>query len=433
VTEARGFLFLALIGYAMIKGDSRRAAESFHTALAFHKERGSIPIEAWARLWRVKFVYVPLGEWAKAKEELAEISRVRVVQTLPPLRGELFSTLGTLHFLEGELDKAEEYLKEAYSILVPKYNWITWYFGSYCHVSLGRLSLAKGESRHAENYLKEVHRLIKGRGQMVDSAQHFTVCVSLLVDACLLQGKTTEAHRYLEELQIIANLANTDWADAYYSRAAGAVASDAEDWGKAREFYERSVECFKRLEWPYEVAITYQRLAVVHQEKGETESANQFLDRALDLFKGLGADLDVKNILSAKALSEEHQDALSVLRLSRSGSERSHIVFSYLTDAFITDYFTKRYSSEDCGWRSLIEIAHSTKIPVYTFYQADPSQSGLPELKRSGLIETRLFLHRRGRGGKITRVRIAFEREEIKHFISRKAGKKSRGLMAPSA
>jgi tetratricopeptide (TPR) repeat protein len=423
---SRPYAWLAMFGWRNVKGDCRRAKEVLLKAVAFNNEHGSALVNCWMRSWLAQFGYLPLGEWSQARAVLEDDWRQRPVREIPVLRGFVLATLGTLNLLEGNLEEAEELLKESHSLLQDA-GLTLWCIVEECHVSLGRLYLAKGDPRRAETYLIEGYRLTRKRGLIVDSAFQFAACARFLVDACLMQGKVNEAHSYVGELRNLANIAHSDWADANFLSASGALASDAEDWKEAQESYEKSVECLKRLAWPYELATTYRRLACVHQEKGETELGTQFSQMAIDLFERLGAKFDVQRIRAERMEDEENQDVLAVLRLSTRGSDRSRAVFSYLSNEFNDDFYLKRLSSEACGWRSFIEIARSIGVPVSTFYVASRGRNLLTDLEKSGLIESRVFQGQRGRGGKTTRLRIAFERDEIRKYLSRKAGKRSRG------
>ena len=104
-------------------------------------------------------------------------------------------------------------------------------------------------------------------------------------------------------------------------------------------------------------------------------------------------------------------------------------LFDFLVSAFIADYFSKKSSTEASGWRSFVDIAHQTKIPVAAFYQHEGKDGqGLGELERMGLVEIRLYTGESGRGGKVTRARIAYDKEEIRKYVLRKIGKTPRDI-----
>jgi tetratricopeptide (TPR) repeat protein len=91
-------------------------------------------------------------------------------------------------------------------------------------------------------------------------------------------------------------------------------------------------------------------------------------------------------------------------------SEPSKKVFNYLSKAYNQDYSSKNLSKENSGWRSLMQIAkegHTTKHSMYG--QMGHGGDILAELKRLGLVETRLFTGERGRGGNILKLRICHQ------------------------
>jgi tetratricopeptide (TPR) repeat protein len=92
--------------------------------------------------------------------------------------------------------------------------------------------------------------------------------------------------------------------------------------------------------------------------------------------------------------------------------------FSVLISAFVEDYTNARLPQEQSGWRTLTRIAKEGHISQYSLY-GSPNRRGpaLSELERKGTIESRWFPGERGRGGKILKLRIAYEKENIKNYF----------------
>ncbi len=99
-------------------------------------------------------------------------------------------------------------------------------------------------------------------------------------------------------------------------------------------------------------------------------------------------------------------------------TERGRDVFHHLVKEFILDYMGRRLYVEKAGWRSLMEVVRETKAPRSALY-GPRGQTGpaLSELERRGLVETRIFPQERGRGGEITKVRVAYENEIVKRIV----------------
>jgi tetratricopeptide (TPR) repeat protein len=95
-------------------------------------------------------------------------------------------------------------------------------------------------------------------------------------------------------------------------------------------------------------------------------------------------------------------------------------VFDFLLDSFVEDYMKRRISLEQSGWRTLMEIVKRGKVPRSSVYGVG-GRLGLAvsELERRGLVETRVFPGERGRGGRILKARIFYEKETIKRCIDK--------------
>jgi tetratricopeptide (TPR) repeat protein len=99
-------------------------------------------------------------------------------------------------------------------------------------------------------------------------------------------------------------------------------------------------------------------------------------------------------------------------------SEISRKVFDFLASAFRRDYVKLGLTQDRSGWRTLMDLIKEGMIPKNRIY--GPSGGYSPEiahLKRQGLVEVRVFVGERGRGGKIIKLRAACEKEEVKKFI----------------
>ena len=102
-------------------------------------------------------------------------------------------------------------------------------------------------------------------------------------------------------------------------------------------------------------------------------------------------------------------------------SEISRKVFDLLAGAFNKDYIKLGLTQEASGWRTLMDIVKEGGIPKNQFYTSSGGHGQLiADLKRRGLIELRIFGGERGRGGKIMKVRVAYQKEDVKRFIERR-------------
>jgi tetratricopeptide (TPR) repeat protein len=104
----------------------------------------------------------------------------------------------------------------------------------------------------------------------------------------------------------------------------------------------------------------------------------------------------------------------------RFDTERARRIFEYLVKEFLEDYMRKRLYVEKAGWRSLMDLTRGLKLPRSAVYTSRGGKgAALSELERRGLIEVRIFPEERGRGGQITRVRVAYENSIVKAVVER--------------
>ena len=67
-----------------------------------------------------------------------------------------------------------------------------------------------------------------------------------------------------------------------------------------------------------------------------------------------------------------------------------------------------------------MQIVENAKISKSSVYGAGGRRGpAISELERRGLIETRVFPGERGRGGKILRARIFYEKETVKRYFDK--------------
>jgi hypothetical protein len=99
-------------------------------------------------------------------------------------------------------------------------------------------------------------------------------------------------------------------------------------------------------------------------------------------------------------------------------TDNAQKAFEYLTKAFIDDYMKRRLTLEKSGWRTFVQIKEKAKIPKSSVYGTVKRRGpAISELERRGLVETRIFPGERGRGGRIIKARIFYEKETIKRYI----------------
>jgi hypothetical protein len=105
-------------------------------------------------------------------------------------------------------------------------------------------------------------------------------------------------------------------------------------------------------------------------------------------------------------------------------TEAAQRVFDYLAKSFVEDYMRRRLVVQEAGWRSFVQIIRNAKVSSRNIYGSRGHHGpAISELERRGLIETRIFLGERGRGGKIVKTRISYEKETVKRLVDQKVVK----------
>jgi tetratricopeptide (TPR) repeat protein len=92
-------------------------------------------------------------------------------------------------------------------------------------------------------------------------------------------------------------------------------------------------------------------------------------------------------------------------------SEVAERVFSYLASVFRRDYLKSRMPMEKSGWRTLMEVVRNAKVTKYSMYgRSGRGGKVTAELANLGVVESRFFLRERGRGGRVLKMRISYEK-----------------------
>ena len=109
------------------------------------------------------------------------------------------------------------------------------------------------------------------------------------------------------------------------------------------------------------------------------------------------------------------------------GTKAAGMAFNYLVRAFIEDYMKRKLFIQEAGWRSFVQIIKNAGVSARSVYGSGGRHgSAISELIRRGLVETRIFPRERGRGGRIIRARISYERETIKRYVDHKVATRAR-------
>ena len=410
------------------RGPSAKSLEIYLEGLNFTESRGNFTVSLFHKVEMVYGIYLPLGEWKKAREVAEEaMSSVRL---FPP--NSLFqliatSAMGQVLLHEGDLEGAENCFEQVRRV--------TNGFGILqidvaLYIALTSLNIKKGDLQKAEAYLNEGYRLSKQRGLTVINGIPHVQILSLMIEFCIFKresgGKEREAdlevEQYLDrvfgELSESSREINQEWTPAYAHRAEGLIFAWRRNHADAASSLQKSAAMFEKLRWPYELARTLVQLGSVEIRRGNVLSAMKVLDSALDEFSHLGARLDADQVTAMKRKIEK----LPLFDENpRFVNEESDVVFQALVSEFIDDLLMKKIEPDKCGWRTLSELHKKLNLSRYVFYGRGVAKSGpvLNELLSSGLVERRTFEGQRGRGGEVTKIRVNLPKGNYRNRLER--------------
>ena len=96
-------------------------------------------------------------------------------------------------------------------------------------------------------------------------------------------------------------------------------------------------------------------------------------------------------------------------------------ITEHLAQCFFDDYKGRKLSPDQSGWRTLMDIAGSLHVSRSKVY-GDPRYGHtfsrpLELLIKAGIVESRVFLGERGRGGRVIKVRVCHDRGPVRRLI----------------
>ncbi len=252
------------------------------------------------------------GAWPDALVE-AQCACERLSQPTPKAAvGPAFYRKAEMHRLRGEFAEAEQAYREASQ------------WERTPRPGLALLRLAQGETQTAYSAIRQVAE------EAAEPAKRADI-LAAYVDIALAAQEISAARAAADELLEIARRINAEFLHALTGRAHAAVLLAENNPAPAVAALRQSVEYFRQLEAPYEVARTGVLLARAQQKQGNRESARLEATRARAIFQKLGAASDVAsaeavlNPATSQTVGSLTARELQVLRLIASGATNRNI------------------------------------------------------------------------------------------------------------
>lgn len=263
-----------------------------------------------------------IGQWERAQEALERaLALAKEVDERGAKVPMILDSLGELYMLRGDLEAARDKLEQA--VALANENGNKWYAGQALR-TLGRCYIATSNPERALEKAKEALGLAEAIGDRQ------ATCESRLIaaEAYLLMGQIDEC---TDELHDVGESATDLGVSGESHRLQGMLAMKRSDSSVAAQHFGSSVSIFDMLGDRY-------RSARAHLELGRAyasilpDRAGEHLSKALNTFRELGAQLDLKraeeelkNLSRATPERREEQSALTqllTLRLAEAVASR---------------------------------------------------------------------------------------------------------------
>ena len=367
-----------------------------------------------------------------------------------------------LRAIKAEADSAEAHASMAEIMMHYSYDWgtavreleralqinpnyaIAHVWRSSCYAILGQMEEAIVEARRAQELdpfavvvMNEVAKDLYYARKYDDAVKQFVRSIELEPDSALLHKGLAET--YVQRSMFEGGMREMEKAIALSRRsifvldAAASVYAFANEQRKSREVLAELDRLAKSSFVPF-----YGR-AAAHAVLGDRQKALQFLEMAYDqrswlawlkvdpIFDSLRKEQAFHSLLRKMNLESEpisnlvpstSPAAAQTQETFEFESERSKIIFHQLASDFLRDYMSLNFMEEKSGWRSIPEIARETGIPLSSLYsKVSPKAPPFRELWKRGLVEIKLSPGERGRGGEVTKIRIAYGKSPIRSYV----------------
>ena len=291
VTALRAYNNLAI---ALPPEEQEQALEYYEKGYELAKKIGEINHQSWIGVSLV-VRYFGMGNMAKAMA-LAEdcVALDTKAGNLPNLSLSK-SALGIGLVFLGDLDKGEQYLKEALSLAQKLKQWqqeegVYWF--------LGMMHFGNEEYHRALEFLEKANAVYDKAGveyvKMKDSY--------LLIWTYVELGEIEKAENLLGNLRKFALEAKDKELTATVDAVEGMLLRAQKRWEESLQFFERSLRAFEALNarrwnvYPLarNVLYEYARVYLERNQEGDRERALDLLNQALEIFQKIGAKKDVE-------------------------------------------------------------------------------------------------------------------------------------------
>jgi TolB-like protein/pimeloyl-ACP methyl ester carboxylesterase/tetratricopeptide (TPR) repeat protein len=315
---------------------------------------------------------------------------------------------------------------------------------STCYAVLGQMDEALVEARRAEELnpfavvaMHEVAKNLYYARRNDEAITRFVHSLKVEPDSAYLHMALAEAYAqesmFTEARHETERTLTLSGRSAFFLGAAAYVYALAGDDKKSREILAE----LDRLQTSQ--ILPAEGRAAAYATLGDKRRALQLLDQAYtqrsriawvkvdpgfvslekeEAFHALLRKMNLESDQGSAETSGRPRPPLQVQEEFEFNSDRSKVIFDQLASDFVRDYLSLNFMEEKSGWRTIVELARETGIPLSSLYsKARGGAAPFRELWKRGLIEMRLSPGERGRGGEVTKIRIAYTKAPIRNHV----------------
>ena len=196
------------------------------------------------------------------------------------------NNLGEVYEVRGDLEKARERYQRALEIVQK---WGMTYGVAVLHNSLGSVCVRARDWTRADKHLKRSLRLFEEIG----SEEFLAKLFRHQAEVALGQGREKDALAYLECSLGYAQAHDMCLEEGMTRRVLGHVRRECGEYEEAEESLARALQIAQKAQKRYGVALTRMELALLRLQQGREEEGVELAKQAAQVFKELGACLDL--------------------------------------------------------------------------------------------------------------------------------------------
>jgi tetratricopeptide (TPR) repeat protein/KaiC/GvpD/RAD55 family RecA-like ATPase len=297
-----------LANYLSVRAEEHeRTLELYEKGLELAKKVGSINSQSWIENNLAWFITgtKDVGRAVLLAEESAALDRKSGnVAHLPTSLG----LLGFIHQILGELDKSEQYYREALSVS-QKSNEVQTILWSYYY--LGWFHFDKGQYAEAREFWEKEYDISEKAGEKLArmwAASHLLWAYVELEEFEKVVDSIDGVYRFFQETENDLQLASLDALRGGLFRA-------QHKWEESIKYFERSLREWELINarqwnmyWFVKIFLSeYARMYLERDQQGDREKALNLLNQALEIFHKLGAKRDIEATEAKLMRLEGHQ------------------------------------------------------------------------------------------------------------------------------